>query len=189
MTTRRERRQFLDALPGGLLGRPLAYIQADHLRQRVLCHLMEQLAEDPHTEAGLAREVASHLAHDMRLHVIDEEEDLFPLLRRRAPDDAELATLLGRLAADHQADQRLAGEIAAGLEAWQPGRAPSGLPRALREALRLFAGNQRRHLALENARVLPLARRCLDAEDLRNLSLRMAARRGVLLRLKEHEPA
>ena len=42
-----------------------------------------------------------------------------------------------------------------------------------------FARNERRHLALENSVVLPLARRRLSAEDLAGLSARLTARHGA----------
>ncbi|ESR25763.1 hemerythrin domain-containing protein [Lutibaculum baratangense] len=185
----RRSRQYLDALPVGLLSKPLAYLMADHLRQRVLCHVLDRLAEEDETDAGAAADVAWHLQHEMRLHVIDEEEDLFPLLRRRGQGDEVVGEVLGRLALDHELDAAMSREIVQGLAAVIAAPAGADMPEALREVLRALARNQRQHVALENAVVIPLAKQRLTREDLRNLSLRMAARRGVMVRLKEHEPA
>ncbi|MGI9522769.1 MAG: hypothetical protein ACR2PG_14090, partial [Hyphomicrobiaceae bacterium] len=78
------REQHLEPLPRELLRKPLDYILADHLRQRVLCVLCEQLANTEVLIVEIAEEVVAYLKTDMRVHVIDEEQDLFPLIRRRA---------------------------------------------------------------------------------------------------------
>ena len=45
----------------------------------------------------------------------------------------------------------------------------------------ILALHERRHIALENAVILPIARLRLTPQDLHALSTRMAARRGVFL--------
>ena len=171
---------YLSALPAHLLASPLDFILADHLRQRVLCSLLDRLATRLRFEAGIAREVLAHIETDMAIHVIDEEQDLFPLLRRRALPGDQLEPVLGQLSIEHAEDGAQAGHIVAGLQAALDGRREA-LDEALRTELSRFAVSQRRHLALENAVVMPLARKRLSPVDLKALGERMAARRGILL--------
>jgi hypothetical protein len=57
---------------------------------------------------------------------------------------------------------------------------PSALPGGT-EALLKLAKQEKSHMALENAVVMPLARRRLTADDFEALSMRLAARRGVMM--------
>ncbi|MEZ5861089.1 MAG: hypothetical protein R3D28_19285 [Geminicoccaceae bacterium] len=87
--------------------------------------------------------------------------------------------MLGRLAAEHSSGSALAARIGQALdEAALTGR-PAGPLDPTRS--RRVRAQRREHLALENAVVMPLARLRLTAGDLRALSLRMAARRGLLI--------
>ncbi|MCB2076099.1 MAG: hemerythrin domain-containing protein, partial [Novosphingobium sp.] len=113
------------------------------------------------------------------LHVLDEEEDLFPLLRRRTELEDRIDDTLEVLCQEHDADRRDAHDIVEGLSALAERGAARPLKVAFRKLLRRFAANERRHLTVENAIVLPLARARLTADDLRNLGRRMAARRGL----------
>ena len=161
-----------------LLSDPLDFFFAEHFRQRTLYHCVEQLATAESLDRDLASEVLAFLRHDMMLHVQDEEESLFPAMRRRCPPEDEIERVLSALSAEHAGDRHF-GEVAiAGLEAaLAGGTLPSRKP-ALREAMVDFARNERRHLALENSIVLPLARLRLTAEDLAEISLQMMQRRG-----------
>ena len=175
------RTQHLELLPPSLLNDPLDYIASDHLRQRVLCLLCDRIADAAWVDAALVEEVLTYLTGEMAIHVIDEEEDLFPLLRKRALEDDEIENVLGHLSAEHAKDEKLAEQIIAGLKLVL--KHPSkGVPQRVAEALHQFARSQRRHLALENATIIPLAKVRLTKQDLRELAIRMAARRGVNLR-------
>ena len=176
---------LIGPMPAELLGQPLQFIAADHERQRMLCVLLDSIAG---AEVVLARAIANavgYMRHDMQTHIIDEEEDLFPLLRRRARPMDEIDEVLGRLAADHATDARLAEVIIAELHALKDRQKPV-LSASLRQNLRAFADGQRQHLALENAVILPMARLRLTAPDLANLAARMAARRGLSLQEIAH---
>lgn len=178
------REQHLEPLPRELLRKPLDYIRADHLRQRVLCVLCEQLADDAHLRVAVAEEVLAYLKTDMVVHVIDEEQDLFPLIRRRALDDDDIEEALGQLSGEHAAEEDLAELITKGLEEALSNPA-SGLSDDLRQNLKDFAHNERQHLTLENATVMPIAKLRLTERDLVDLAGRMAARRGILLDIKD----
>ncbi|MGI9411038.1 MAG: hemerythrin domain-containing protein [Hyphomicrobiaceae bacterium] len=184
MTSPSYREQHLEPLPRELLRRPLDYILADHLRQRVLCILCEQLADSQNLDTGIAKEVVTYLKTDMVVHVIDEEQDLFPLIRRRAQEEDDIEEALGQLSGEHATEEDLAAAITEGLESalGNPGEVLSD---GLRQELKDFAQNERRHLALENATVMPLAKVRLTERDLKDLSARMAARRGILLETKD----
>ena len=110
------RTQHLEPLPRELLRKPLDYILADHLRQRVLCILCEQLADSQDLDTGIAEEVVAYLKSDMVVHVIDEEQDLFPLIRRRAQEDDDIEQALGQLSGEHATEEDLAEAITEGLE-------------------------------------------------------------------------
>lgn len=184
MTGPDHRKQHLEPLPRELLHKPLDYILADHLRQRVLCVLCEQLADAKHFDAAIAQELVDYLKTDMVVHVIDEEQDLFPLIRRRAQDGDDIEEALGQLSGEHAFEEQLAQAITSGLEA-ALGNVDAGLNDDLRQHLRDFAHNERQHLALENATVMPLAKVRLTERDLQDLAARMAARRGILFDTNE----
>lgn len=178
MTETVDGHQHLEALPSALLKQPLDYILADHHRQRLLCVLCDRIADDGCSDRKTVSEIIDYITNDMAVHVIDEEQDLFPLLRRRADPEDDIEEVLDKLSGEHAHDEALAEMIVSEL-----GRAlkasPQDLPAKLVEALKQFSHNQKRHLALENAMILPLAKVRLTKKDLEELSARMAARRGV----------
>lgn len=177
-----ERRQAdgLGSADLGLLKRPLEFLLADHHRQRGLCHLLDGLADATLPEPDAVDLAIDYIELDLALHVIDEEEDLFPLLRRRAGPEDDIGRVLGLLSQEHAEDDRLARLIVQGLrQARAVGRGDLG--GECRSALRAFARRQRRHLAVENAVVMPLAEARLTRQDREGLARRMAARRGILL--------
>jgi hemerythrin-like domain-containing protein len=168
----------------GLLKRPLEFLLADHHRQRSLCHLLDGLADAAAPDAAIVDTAIGYIEQDLALHIIDEEEDLFPLLRRRARPEDDVERVLGLLSREHVEDDRLAGLILSGLcRSGLGGGAgtPDDLTSECRAALRAFARRQRRHIAVENAIVMPLAELRLSAKDRAGLARRMAARRGISL--------
>lgn len=173
------RKRHIEPMPAEMLAQPLDFFFADHFRQRTVCSLMEDLANAQALDTGMAEEVLAFLREDMALHVRDEEEDLFPLLRRRCDPEDEIDAVLGTLAAEHDADERLARTIVEGLTVMIAGGTAVRSDPELREILLEFARCQRRHLALENNIVLPIARMRLTEIDLANLSKRMEVRHGL----------
>ncbi|MEX3009722.1 hemerythrin domain-containing protein [Hoeflea sp. TYP-13] len=167
------------APPVSQLLSPLEYILSDHFRQRALCHALDDLADSDTFDRELAAAALGFLQTEFSPHVIDEEEDLFPLLRRRAQPEDDIEEVLGELSLEHATDRddadRLIEELTRAVETGGDGFPSSELA----EILHRFAANERRHLMVENAIVMPLARVRLTADDQRNLGRRMAARRGV----------
>lgn len=161
-----------------LMATPLDFFFAEHFRHRQLCGLIDQLSTATFFDAAPIAEVVDFLRFEAPIHIIDEEEDLFPLLRRRCLPEDELEGVLGVLSAEHKADGVLGKAVRDFLEHCLETRSAPGTSLAGRRDLAAFAAQERRHLALENAVVLPIARQRLTPEDLTGLARRLAARRG-----------
>lgn len=171
----------IEAIDPRLLAEPIDFIVAEHYRQRSALNLIEQTADATmaiEIRRRIAAMVLDFVRADLSLHVADEEHDLFPMLRRRCRPEDGFEAIVAQLAAEHADDEGLAREVVVGLEALaaRPAAEP---PSSFAVAARVFCRTQRRHLAWENATVLPLARARLTARDRRELARRMAARRGV----------
>lgn len=174
------RRMALDALaappPAEQFASPLDYLFADHFRQRTLCHLIDRIADLPDRDEDCIAAVLRFLREEFGPHIRDEEDDLFPLLRRRAEPEDRVEDILDELCQEHAADRLDADTI---VEGFAKGGGRSRPTKAFQALLHRFAANERHHLTVENAIVLPLARVRLTFDDLRNLGRRMAARRGI----------
>lgn len=161
---------------------PLDLIEHDHARQAGLCDILEQIADGlpADIDRRRCREAASALRYDLPLHHLDEEEGLFPLLRRHAAQSENLCAITARLSSEHSADESFAEELTEELETLSA----TGIarnPEALGYMLRGFFESYRRHIHWENEVLLPLARQTLTREDLNELSARMAAHRQIEL--------
>src|SRR3990167_5923849 len=162
-----------------LMADPLDFFFAEHFRHRQLCHLIDQLSATVFFDADRIAEVVDFLRFEAPIHIIDEEEDLFPLLRRRCLPEDDVEGVLGVLSAEHKADAILGRGVRDYLERCLDTRAAPGVSMDGRRDLAAFAAQERRHLALENAVVLPIARQRLTPEDQTGLARRLAARRGM----------
>lgn len=163
------------ARPAAPPGNPLDYLQEDHQREREVCDLLDALAEAETPDPDTAAQAAEFLRHALPLHLEDEEEDLFPLLKRRCQPDDEIDKAIARLREDHVHAGEDTPQIVDLLDALDR-RAPTA---AERDMLRRYATHARRHLGLENAIILPFARLRLTGDDLETLRLRMLQRRGL----------
>lgn len=164
-------------VPASLLKRPIDYIQADHDRQRIVCATLRRFAASGEADAAAGRIVARFLTVDVVLNHADESEDVYPALRRRFIAADELDRTLGHLDTDHAALQDVLGRIAAALAPLESGPTVQ-LSRAEAGLLDEFASEQHRHLAVENAIVLPIARVRLLPDDLAAISHTMTTRRA-----------
>ncbi len=120
----------------------------------------------------------ANLTNDFPLHAMDEEEDLFRLLKLRCRPDDEFDAILTQLEFEHSTDKVLAHHIVIDLKEIAVATALSSSMRVFAD-LRSFAECQRRHLACENGVVLPLAGKRLTPADLAEMGRNMAARRGI----------
>jgi len=113
-------------------------------------------------------------------HHVDEEKDLFPALLRCTPPPqlAALQQLLRRLRRDHEELEALWSAMRMRLQ-----RLADGTETQLDAyAAEAFVEHYHRHIALEEAELLPLAHRVLDAAAVAAVGASMAARRGVVLK-------
>ncbi|MGI9512183.1 MAG: hemerythrin domain-containing protein [Anderseniella sp.] len=170
-----------NAPPSSQFAEPLDYIFAEHFRQRVLCNMLDEIADRERPDRQPIEAVLRYLRVDFAPHMQDEEHDLFPMLRRRAEPEDRIDDVIGQLTQEHAADRQDAKLITEGLAKALAGKTETGQGSALAKLLHRFAENERNHLTLENAIILPLARIRLTDDDIRNLAHRMAARRGVKL--------
>lgn len=156
-----------------LLKEPLEFILEEHLRQRqaakILCLIADGVVNRRTIEAA-----ADFIRHDLALHILDEELSLFPALRVSCLPEDNIGQLLDILAVDHREDERLSGEVRRILSALLAGES---LADADAVNLRAFADHLRRHIALENGVLLPLAAARLDVDAIALLSTSMVERR------------
>lgn len=169
----------LTATPGlETFAEPLDALLAEHFRQRAMCDLLDRLAENPSAprSADLARIVLGYLCEQLPLHVLDEERDLFQLLRDRSLAAEAIEEAFAQLHREHVEEERVSSVVIAGLER-MAGESKPDDPEEFANAARAFAAAQRRHVAYENSSILPLARTRLTRKDLARLRRRMVARR------------
>lgn len=162
-----------------LLKDPLLWFFAEHHKHRQICQKLNENAESVILNEGLVREILTFLKEEMPLHIIDEEDDLFPLLRRRCEPEDRLERTLGKLSGEHAADMDLGKDVITVLESALESRRGLGTSQSSRDIITRFCTSQRNHIALENAVVLPIARSRLTKEDTKSLAKRLAARRGL----------
>jgi iron-sulfur cluster repair protein YtfE (RIC family) len=167
----------IEAIPLHSLAEPIEWFFAEHYRHRQACKLIEDVAAAMVFDGPMLTVLIGFLDHDLPLHVLDEEEDFFPLLLRRCELGDDVERVLGMLSAEHRADAVQAGAVRDHLQACLERQCAPGLDPAQRKAMIAFAVQERRHLGLENAIVLPIARLRLTADDLLSLGGRLAARR------------
>lgn len=177
----------LEPPPAHLLERPLDYILADHFRQRSVCAALRRFAETGRAGRDEARRITAFLKGELALHHADEDEDLFPALRRRVRPEDELDHALTRLGQDHrEAGEAIRAVIAALGQAGPEGELALG--GAERRAMAAYAASEHRHLAIENGVVLAIARIRLTPKDLAAIARSMKARRGGMEEGTRHEP-
>jgi hemerythrin-like domain-containing protein len=161
---------------------PLDFFLGEHLRQHAICAALDAIVLNPRHDR--AREeigcILTYLNEGLPLHLSDEEEDLFPLLEQRCLPADRVDEVLRLLRSEHEKDGELAEDVKAGLRRIADGQPLRDPERFFRSTVAL-AETQRRHLAWENAVVLPLARIRLSPQDLAALGAAMAARRGIAL--------
>jgi hemerythrin-like domain-containing protein len=169
---------IVEAIPFHLLDTPLDYISADHLRQRCVCVALKHFAASGHVSRSEADMVIAFLDHDLPLHHDDEDQDLFPAVRRRTIAEDDLGAVLARLSEDHRLSDVMVHAIV-GVLAATPCQDPVRLDRQAREIMKAYAASEHRHLAMENSIVMAIARIRLKSADLAAISQAMKQRRGV----------
>lgn len=176
--TRQVRRgDGLSPTDASLLATPLDFLSEDHLRERQVCSMIDRLALSGSFDHSAASTVLRFVNEELNAHMRDDAEDLFPMLARRCPVEDGIGRVIARICTDlDEATRLLPGLQAALARCLDTG---SDLASGDRQLLTRFAGHVRRHLAAENAILLPIARARLTRRDLLRLSRQMRARRGL----------
>lgn len=157
------------------LSHPLEHLVACHRRieQRldVLVKAGEVFEGDPAAAREAIESACAFMERSGVQHTEDEEQSLFP---RLAPYlDAEEAEFLGALEADH----KVADAAYARLQ-----HAKAGLPESLaeyRDAARELREIYKRHIEMEDDKLIRLGGRVLSPGELYAISREMRARRGL----------
>jgi hemerythrin-like domain-containing protein len=160
-----------------LLASPLEFISEDHMRERQICTIIDKLASSASFDSLAAQSVLRFLNEELNVHMRDEAEDLFPLLAQRCPAEDEIGRAITRIRNDLDEATRLLPVVRATLAHCLD--AGCDLSAENGEMLMRFVGHVRRHLAAENAILLPIARARLTRTDLETLSQHMRSRRGI----------
>lgn len=168
----------LERPPASLLDQPLAYILADHDRHRRACEMLRRIAKCHSVVKSDVAALKSFLAEDVTRHHDDEDEVLFPALRKRALPEDELDPVLLRLEQDHRDSYPLLQDILGFLDTVAEGVGSTVTPSVAAVLLR-YAAREIRHLAIENAVVMAIAEVRLARADLAAMSRLMKLRRGM----------
>lgn len=164
---------------------PLEMLAACHGRVEQQCRTLLRLP--PHLQAHGADESARQAARAvMRYfdtaaqdHHADEEQDLFPALLAITANMAEHASrvsaLTQALVTDHQRIGGLWRELRQALAAVAETQAAE----LSLEQVKEFVGAYRRHIALEEGELLPLAAKLLAPADIGRIGAAMRQRRGI----------
>ena len=167
----------LEPTDSDLLDSPLDFIAQDHLHIRAVCVEMERLGDADVINRDGAMQILWFLTEELPVLIRDEDEDLFPLLLRRAEPDDDMPRLKARLDDEHANVMELLPAVTAVFK--DLASSQRNLTAESRTQVVRFIRHMRRHLVFENAIVLPFARLRLTAGDLETLRLRMRARRGL----------
>ncbi|MDA7948755.1 MAG: hemerythrin domain-containing protein [Hyphomicrobiaceae bacterium] len=154
--------------PDGLL----AFIEEEHSREQVLCNQLERIADDllDPLDPFLTKDSVVGLRKHTRRHLVLEEVFLYPVLTKRLREGELEPGLVAQIRGEHASDECLAYDTADQLEkALEHGRAEN--PEMLGYMLHGFFECRRRHIAWEDAVVLPLARSRLLPNDFRAFSI------------------
>jgi len=154
---------------------PIEALYEEHFQQRQMAHDMETLVETRTPRPDLAKRILEGLGGALVHHRVDEDQSLFPRLRKRAKSEDEIAPLLDRLEAEHEQLRQMGENLMPALRCIADGALPAPEDRA---ALHSFAQAERSHLIAENALVLPLARLRLTDADKEATLAEMRARRA-----------
>ena len=144
----------------------LICIEKEHRAEQHLCDMLEKIADnllDP-LDTELSRTGIVTMRRCLKRHVILEETYLYPVIAKRLCPGDLAENLLEHIRVEHLSDESLAHETADQLEkALACGRVEN--PEMLGYMLRGFFECRRRHIAWEDAIVVPLARHRLSAKD------------------------
>ena len=90
----------------------IEFLLAEHLNHRRMCRALEAPCRRRRfRRARQSQRLLDFIRFDLTLHVIDEEEDFFPLLRQRCLAEDEIEDVLDRLTLEHAEDKALSVRV------------------------------------------------------------------------------
>ena len=155
------------------LGNPLDYLADDNIREREICALVAHLATTDTPANDELEMITTYLIEELPLHQQDENEDLYPLMRKRCHQEDRIDHVIDRMLADYCHAQ---SDLPAVISALQ--KAPP-FSESARSEIQKFSVHALRHVEVENAIILPIARARLEAHDLDQMLQHMLQRRGL----------
>jgi len=170
--------QALEPVSLAPLDDPLEFMLLQQVRQRALCVIMRQAAEQKSIGTYAAKCIASILEQDIALHRSDEDFDLFPALRRRGTAEDGLTDLINDLQESGANLKQVEIELIQVLSAPGSNDVIRISPRDATLMVSYALGQQRR-LAVEHGILMVIARKRLTAKDLQAMSASMKKRRGI----------
>lgn len=162
-----------------LLSEPLVWFFAEHYRHRQICDTLLKHSKTVILDVKQTQDILNFLENELPLHIIDEEDDFFPLLRRRCQAEDGIDHTLDILSGDHANDLETGKDLISTLKTALLENRGLGTSQKAKDFIKNFFISQRRHIAIENAVILPIARLRLTEKDKRDLGRRLAARRGL----------
>lgn len=167
---------------------PTALLSDCHRRIEMFLGSLEavaRLVDQPLTEET-ARALTSALHYFREAapkHTADEEESLFPRLRRVPDPEAQAALAqLEQLENDHQWAETVHAEVdRLGQGYLSKSRLAPADAERFRTAVGQLASMYRQHIAVEDNAIFPAAARLLSQDDRASVAREMAARRNVTL--------
>ena len=148
------------------MSRTLAIIQREHRALAAVLYTFDHVLADIRAgkiepDFALFEAVLSYVQDfPDRYHHPKEDEVLFPLIVKRAP---EVKTLIEELQAQHHEGVRLTSDLKWKLDAWK--KAPAQGFAGFDAAAQKFIDWQRKHMAKEERTVMPAAREKLQPAD------------------------
>lgn len=165
----RRQAQF-GGLDPALLADPLAFLAAEHARQRVLLGHLERLASNrTGSRVAIARALAAWLACELPMHLRDEEESLYPRIGIAG------CPAVASLVEENHSTAELRSSLRAELASIATGHGPTD---RFGSTATIFATAYRQHLDTEDRDVMPFARTSLSSTARRSITREMAARRA-----------
>lgn len=156
-----------------MLEDPLEFLADDHMRSKTVCETMRRVVSAVTPDRSDLLEVQTFLQHELPLLLHDEDDDLCLIMRERALASDDFDKLAQRITILHaEIDTKRLGV----LETINV-RLNDGMPLTAVDRVELtdLEVKLRKDMIMENARLLPLARLRLTAEDISTL-------RGLMLR-------
>lgn len=145
-----------------------------------ICAMIDRLPlANANTLQRLGPALAAYLRQDFPAIIAEEEEGMLPLLRQRLLLGDDLEPALRQLCEEHRRDIQRALSLATECDALAEGLDSEDIAGIL-ASLAAFAEQQRRHLAWEEAIILPVARARLSAQDIKAWNRAMRARKQLL---------